>query len=94
MAQTRVPQRRRNSNTSEDAGHGRRSQLIETLTAVTFKEYVLGGSVLDKKIKRVKFNKDIIVTSEFFFAMRVSFLTDKRLFVTEGTRRTLRSCKV
>jgi hypothetical protein len=35
--------------------------------AVTFKEYVLGGSVLDKKIKRVKFNKEIIVTSEFWW---------------------------
>jgi hypothetical protein len=65
MTKTRMPVWRRSTDTIERLRNCRNIQWVETLVASTSKEYVPCDSVLDKDIKRVKFNKDIIITSKF-----------------------------
>jgi hypothetical protein len=55
MTKARVPLRWRHTDTAEDAQGGWILQTVQALAQSTTKQNVPGCSVLDKKIKRVKF---------------------------------------
>ena len=63
MAKTRMPMGRPCANTTEDLGN--RIQSIQRPTISTSKEYIPRCSILDKKMKRMKFNKSVIIKGNF-----------------------------
>jgi hypothetical protein len=66
VTEARVPLRRGDINTSEHMRGGRHIKGVKTMAAPTSKKNIPHDPVLDKKMKRVKLNKDIIIKSELF----------------------------
>jgi hypothetical protein len=72
VTKTSVPLRGSNTNASEHLGDlgnngcGRGIKNIKTMATPTSKMNVPCDSVLNKKMKRVKFNKDIIINGKLF----------------------------
>jgi hypothetical protein len=71
VTKTSVPLRGSNTNASEhlgdlgDSGCGRGIKNIKTMATLTSKKNVPCDPILNKKMKRVKLNKDIIIKSKF-----------------------------
>jgi hypothetical protein len=66
MTEARMPLRRGDTDTSEGMGSGWHIKGVETMATPTSKKNVPCGSILYKKMKRVKLNKDIIIKGELF----------------------------
>jgi hypothetical protein len=64
MTKTSMPLRRRDANSTEHLMGTRRIHAIEAMTQLPAKKNVPRGSILNKKIKRVKLTKNIIIMSE------------------------------
>jgi hypothetical protein len=64
MTKASMPLRRRNANSTEHLRGTRRIHAIEAMTQLPAKKNVPRGSILNKKIKRVKLTKNIIIMGE------------------------------
>jgi hypothetical protein len=60
-----MPMQRQSANATEHLRDDRIIWRVEILVAPTSKKNVPRDSVLNKDIKRVKFNKDIIISGKF-----------------------------
>ena len=92
VTKARMPVRRRHTNTTERLRrilHGwcaRCNKCVQAMAKTAAKQNGPRVPILDKETKRMKLNKDIIITCK----LRI----DNKLRVAEGTRRTLERCSL